>query len=194
MLPMISTAEEIFAVRRILNGIDDESNDEHSQFTRNELPHLKLGIMIEVPSAALIAASLAPHVDFFSIGTNDLAQYVFASDRTNSTVAKLADPLHPAVLHLIHMTCKAAQAAGRPVSLCGEIAGDPLAAPLLLGLGVNELSVPLLAVPTIKDTIRGVEIARCRELAAGALACGSATEVRGLLAAHKRAQQPENEP
>jgi phosphocarrier protein FPr len=189
MLPMISTAEEVFTVRQILNGIGDESNDEviqlHSALDthlhNSPVPHLKLGIMIEVPSAALIAASLAPHVDFFSIGTNDLAQYVFASDRTNSAVAKLADPLHPAVLHLIHFTCNAAHAAGKPVSLCGEIAGDPLAVPLLIGLGINELSVPLLAVPTIKETVRAVEMTHCRQLAAAALACGSATEVRAML-------------
>lgn len=186
MLPMISIAEEIFSVRTILNAIVDESNDEYDHIVGDALPHLKLGIMIEVPSAALIAASLAPHVDFFSIGTNDLAQYVFASDRTNSVVAKLADPLHPAVLQLIHLTCVAAQAAGKPVSLCGEIAGDPLAAPLLLGLGVNELSVPLLAVPTIKEIVRELDMSQCRQLASAALACGSATAVRALLVADQR--------
>ena len=185
MLPMISTAEEIFSVRRILNGIVDESNDEFTHIGGSRLPHLKLGIMIEVPSAALIAASLAPHVDFFSIGTNDLAQYVFASDRTNSTVAKLADPLHPAVLHLIHLTCTAAHTANKPVSLCGEIAGDPVAVPLLLGLGVNELSVPLLAVPTIKETVRSIEMTHCRQLATAALTCSSAAEVRALLLADR---------
>lgn len=188
MLPMISTAEEIFAVRHILNGIIDESNDEFNHISPEALPHLKLGIMIEVPSAALIASALAPHVDFFSIGTNDLAQYVFASDRTNSTVAKLADALHPAVLHLIHLTCKAGDAAGKPVSLCGEIAGDPLAVPLLLGLGINELSVPLLAVPTIKEIVRDIDMAHCRQLATAALACGSAAEVRALLAADQNAK------
>jgi phosphoenolpyruvate-protein phosphotransferase len=173
MLPMISTAEEIFAVRAIL---DAPERDPECQ-----LPHLKLGIMIEVPSAALIAHSLAPHVDFFSIGTNDLSQYVLASDRTNSSVAKLADPLHPAVLHLIKLTCDAAAAHGKPVSLCGEIAGDPVAAPLLIGLGVTELSVPLPAVPQIKETVRRVTVAHCRELAADALACDSVAAVRACL-------------
>jgi phosphoenolpyruvate-protein kinase (PTS system EI component) len=203
MLPMISTAEEIFTVRAILNAIVDESNDVEvklwgdspkdsddgsiqSRNKGNELPHLKLGIMIEVPSAALIASTLAPHVDFFSIGTNDLAQYVFASDRTNSVVAKMADPLHPAVLQLIHQTCVAAQAAGKPVSLCGEIAGDPLAVPLLLGLGVNELSMALPAIPLIKEVVRSVEMAHCRQLAMAALACGSATAVRALLVADRQ--------
>src|SRR5690606_33612772 len=126
-----STVEEVWAARTILAD------------ALAELPRLKLGIMIEVPSAALIAHSLAPQVDFFSIGTNDLAQYALASDRTNSAVAKLPDPLHPAVLQLIQMTCAAAQAHGKIVSLCGEVGGDPEAVPLLLGLGVNELSVPL---------------------------------------------------
>jgi phosphoenolpyruvate-protein phosphotransferase len=183
MLPMISTTEEIFNVRKILNGIVDESNDEFYTVVSKRLPPLKLGIMIEVPSAALIASSLAPHVDFFSIGTNDLAQYVLASDRTNSNVAKLADALHPAVLRLIHLTCLAGRSAGKPVSLCGEIAGDPLAVPLLLGLGVTELSAPILAVPTIKETVRSIDLSHCRQLATAALACGSATEVRALLMA-----------
>jgi phosphoenolpyruvate-protein kinase (PTS system EI component) len=183
LLPMISTAEEVLRVREILESMGDQAPGEANGQEGDVLPHLKLGIMIEVPSAALIASALAPLVDFFSIGTNDLAQYVFASDRTNSDVANLADPLHPAVLQLIHLTCTAAQAAGKPVSLCGEIAGDPLAAPLLLGLGVNELSVPLLAVPAIKAVVRTMEMAHARQLAGAALACSSAIEVRSLLAA-----------
>jgi phosphocarrier protein FPr len=189
MLPMISTAEEIFAVRTLLEPLSDESNDTLlllGGLAGSSLPPLKLGIMIEVPSAALIAGSLAPHVDFFSIGTNDLAQYVLASDRTNSSVAKLADPLHPAVLRLVHNTCLAAHAAGKPVSLCGEVAGDPLAAPLLIGLGVTELSTPLPAVAIVKETIRHVSLAHCRNLAAAALACGSAAAVRALLAADQQ--------
>ncbi len=189
MLPMISTAEEIFAVRALLEPLADESNDTTvilGDIPGCALPPLKLGIMIEVPSAALIAGSLAPHVDFFSIGTNDLAQYVLASDRTNSSVAKMADPLHPAVLRLIHNTCLAARAVGKPVSLCGEVAGDPLAAPLLIGLGVTELSTPLPAVAIVKETIRRVSLARCRDLAAAALECGSAAAVRALLAADEQ--------
>ena len=171
MLPMISTLEEITSVRAILQAVDAESS----------LTPLKIGIMIEVPSAALIARVLAPHVDFFSIGTNDLAQYVLASDRTNSTVARMVDPLHPAVLALIAQTCAAAREFGRPVSLCGEVAGDPLAVPLLLGLGVTELSVPLPAVPIIKETVRHLDLAHCRPLALTALTCASAAEVRHLL-------------
>jgi phosphoenolpyruvate-protein phosphotransferase len=172
MLPMISTVEEVSTVRAILAESTEEDKD---------LPLLKIGIMIEVPSAALIARTLAPLVDFFSIGTNDLAQYVLASDRTNSTVARMADPLHPAVLALIKLTCDAGQAFGKPVSLCGELAGDPAAAPLLLGLGVGELSVPLPAVPLVKEMVRHVDLDHCRTLAAAVLACDSAAAVRALL-------------
>lgn len=169
MLPMVSTLEEVLAARALLAAAPPER------------PALKLGIMIEVPSAALIAHSLAPHVDFFSIGTNDLAQYTLAGDRTNAAVAKLADPLHPAVLRLIQMTCQAAQVHGKTVSLCGEIGGDPQAVPLLLGLGVHELSVPLPAVAIVKETVRRSSLDACRTLAAAALACHSAAEVRALL-------------
>ncbi len=170
LLPMISTAEEILTVRDLLSQLPAD------------LPPLRLGIMVEVPSAALIAPALAPLVDFFSIGTNDLAQYVLASDRTNSVVAGMADPLHPAVLHLIRLTCEAGRQAHKPVSLCGEIAGDPIAVPLLVGLGVTELSAPLPAVPLIKETIRDLHLAECRELARQALACRSGIQVRELLA------------
>jgi phosphocarrier protein FPr len=170
MLPMISTTEEVQTVRKLLDNLSAE------------LPPLPIGIMIEVPSAALIASSLAPLVDFFSIGTNDLAQYVLASDRTNTTVARMVDPLHPAVLHLIKNTCQAGRMAGKPVSLCGEIAGDPKAAPLLLGLGVTELSAPLPAIPLIKQTVRRWDMARCRQLARHALRCHSAQAVHELLA------------
>lgn len=169
MLPMISTLEEVLAVHAILAGGPDD------------LPRLKLGIMVEVPSAALIAHSLAPHVDFFSIGTNDLAQYVLAGDRTNTTIAKLVDPLHPAVLRLIRITCEAGQAHNKPVSICGEIGGNPAAVPLLLGLGITELSVPLPAAPLVKVKVRHSRVAECRDLAAAALACPGAAEVRALL-------------
>jgi phosphocarrier protein len=185
MLPMISTVEEVNAVRDML-AVDELAADETERCHEGAPPpRLKLGIMIEVPSAALTAHALAPQVDFFSIGTNDLAQYALASDRTNSTVARLADPLHPAVLRLIQLTCDAGRAFGKPVSLCGEIAGDPAAAPLLLGLGVTELSVPLPAAPLVKETVRRVDLAACRALAAAALVCDSAAAVRSLLVEHQ---------
>lgn len=171
MLPMISTVEEVRAVRSLLA----------EAVPADQSPMIKIGVMIEVPSAALIADHLAPLVDFFSIGTNDLAQYVLATDRTNSSVAALADPLHPAVLRLIQLTCQAGAAHDIPVSICGEIGGDPQAVPLLLGLGLQELSVPVLAAPLVKAAVRRSTQAACRALAEQALACADSNGVRNLL-------------
>ena len=171
MLPMISTVEEVRSVRSLLA----------EAVPADQAAMIKIGVMIEVPSAALIADHIAPLVDFFSIGTNDLAQYTLATDRTNSSVAALADPLHPAVLRLIQLTCQAGVAQGIPVSICGEIGGDPQAIPLLLGLGLNELSVPVLAAPLVKAAVRRSTQAACRALAAQALACPDSSAVRALL-------------
>jgi len=170
LLPMISTVEEIRTARAILSEPADH------------LPRLPIGIMIEVPSAALIAAQLAAHADFFSIGTNDLAQYTLASDRTDPNVGAMADPLHPSVLRLIAMTCQAGSGAGIPVSLCGELAGHIPAVKLLLGLGVHELSAPLPAVPLVKAAIRRNRLADCRLLAERALTMADAASVRSLIA------------
>ncbi|MCE7987460.1 MAG: phosphoenolpyruvate--protein phosphotransferase [Caldilinea sp. CFX5] len=171
MLPMISTVEEVRAVRTLLT----------EAVPADQAAMIKIGVMIEVPSAALIADRIAPLVDFFSIGTNDLAQYVLATDRTNSSVAALADPLHPAVLRLIQLTCQAGAAHNIPVSICGEIGGDPQAVPLLLGLGLNELSVPVLAAPLVKAAVRRSTQVACRTLAEQALACPDSNAVRALL-------------
>ena len=139
--------------------------------------------MLEVPSAALIAEKLAPLVDFFSVGTNDLTQYTLAAERGNAAVAALSDPLHPAVLRLIRLTAEAAAAAGRRVAVCGEVAGDRLAVPLLIGLGVTELSMNAVAIPAAKQAVRGTDAARAADLAEQALAAESAAAVRRLLAA-----------
>ena len=129
-------------------------------------------------SAAICAELFAPEVDFFSIGTNDLAQYVMAADRTNSATSALADALHPAVLRLIGEVCGAADAHGRWVGVCGEVAGDPLATPVLLGLGVNGLSVAPALVDDIKRLAERLDIDEARSLAAEAVSLGSADEVR----------------
>lgn len=180
MLPMISTVEEVRAIRTRLTAIENEVNETAGPrpFAR---PQIKIGVMIEVPSAALLADRIAPLVDFLSIGTNDLAQYTLAADRTNSSVAALADPLHPAVLQLIRVTCQAAAAAGIPVSICGEMGGDPTVVPLLVGLGLTELSVPVPAVPLVKAAIRRTTQAACRALAEQALYCDDSKAVRALL-------------
>jgi phosphotransferase system enzyme I (PtsI) len=118
---------------------------------------LPVGVMIEVPSAAMIADALARECDFFSIGTNDLTQYTLAVDRGNERVAHLYDPLHPAVLGLIDRTVRAARRHGIPVSICGEMASNPLAVPLLVGLGIEELSGVASSVPVIKEIVRALE-------------------------------------
>jgi len=137
-------------------------------------------VMIETPAAALRAGSLAAVADFFSIGTNDLAQYTLAMDRGQAELAAQLDALHPAVLHLIHAAAEAGRTSGRPVAVCGGLASDPSAAPLLAGLGVNELSAVPSVIPEIKASLRAVTLDVCRALAERALAAESAADVRAL--------------
>ena len=140
--------------------------------------------MVEVPSAALTAGALAPAVDFFSVGTNDLAQYTLAADRDVTAVAGLADAMHPAVLTLIGRAAAAAADAGRWIGVCGELAADPLAVPLLLGLGVRELSVNAAAVAAVKQAVRGTDLTEAAELASRAIGLPSAEAVRELMRLH----------
>jgi phosphocarrier protein FPr len=128
----------------------------------------------------LKAAAFVPHVDFLSIGTNDLTQYTLAAERGNASVAALADPLDPSVLRLIDTVCRAAGSTVR-VAVCGEVASEPAAVPLLLGLGVNELSVAPFAVPLVKQAVRTADMEACRALAGAALELASAAEVRSLI-------------
>jgi len=137
--------------------------------------------MIEVPSAALKAAAFVPHVDFFSVGTNDLTQYAMAAERGNQAVAGLADGLDPGVLRLIGALCD--DAGSVPVSVCGELAADPVAVPVLLGLGVRSLSVVPPAVALVKQRVREIDLGDARRIATSALACESAAEVRALVGA-----------
>jgi phosphoenolpyruvate-protein kinase (PTS system EI component) len=143
--------------------------------------------MIEVPSAALTADAIARECDFFSIGTNDLTQYTLAVDRSNEHVAHLYDPLHPAVLALIDRAVRAAARAGIPVSLCGEMVGDPLAVPLLVGLGISELSGAPSAVPVVKEILHALDSADVESDARAAREVGTAEEVRAIAAARLRA-------
>ncbi|WP_232818193.1 phosphoenolpyruvate--protein phosphotransferase [Zobellella maritima] len=146
-----------------------------------QAPDVQLGIMVEVPSAALNAHVFAEEADFFSIGTNDLTQYTLAVDRGNGELATLSDGLNPAVLRLIKMTVDAAHAKGKWVGVCGELGSDPKALPVLLGLGVDELSVSLKRVPLVKAQVRDWSLARCRELAEQALVAQDAEAVRALV-------------
>jgi phosphotransferase system enzyme I (PtsI) len=138
--------------------------------------------MIEVPSAALLASALAREVDFFSLGTNDLVQYLLAADREDESVASYYQPLHPAVLRLIHELVEASARASRPLTICGEIAGDPAYTPLLLGLGLREFSVAPGKLLDIKRVIRQTDLDQARALASAALALGSVAEIEALIA------------
>jgi phosphoenolpyruvate-protein phosphotransferase/dihydroxyacetone kinase phosphotransfer subunit len=171
MFPMVSTVDELHAATAIL--------DRERRSLGSVMP--ETGIMVEVPGAAIMADAFSNAVDFFSIGTNDLSQYVMAAERTNSRVAALADALHPAVLRLIRKVAEAAEKAGKWVGVCGELAGDPAAALILVGLGVKELSMSPPAIPTVKAAIRATTHERARELARRALDGDSATAVRKLL-------------
>ncbi|MGU9854580.1 phosphoenolpyruvate--protein phosphotransferase [Pseudomonas sp. LF245] len=172
MLPMVSLLSELHQARTILQ-------EEALALGLTELP--KLGIMIEVPSAALMADVFAPHVDFFSIGTNDLTQYTLAMDRDHPRLASQADSFHPAVLRLIATTVKAAHAHGKWVGVCGALASEALAVPVLLGLGVDELSVSVPLIPTIKATVRELDLADCQIIARQVLGLEEAAQVREAL-------------
>jgi multiphosphoryl transfer protein len=174
MFPMVTSLAEVRAAKALV----EEARREVEGAGGRVPPHLEVGIMVEVPSAALDAEVLAPEVDFFSIGTNDLTQYTLAAERCNERVAGFADALHPAVLRLIEMTVQGAGSYGRMVGVCGEIAGDPVAVPILVGLGVRELSAAPPAVPRVKRAVRETEIGSARTLAERALALDSAEAVR----------------
>jgi len=175
MFPMVSTLDELLSARRMLTEAIETAG-------KADPPELRVGIMVEVPATALKAAVFAPLVDFFSIGTNDLTQYTLAAERGNDNVAALGDPLDPGVLRLIDAVCRAAGGGAGPlVAVCGELAADELAVPLLLGLGVRELSVNPRAVPGVKQAVRRVDLPKAVELAARTLQAESASAVRTLL-------------
>ncbi len=175
LVPMVSRINEIHRVLAFLEEIPNVARH------RRPGGAIQVGMMIEVPAAALLADKFAAFVDFFSIGTNDLSQYTLAADRVNSAVATLASALDPSVLRLIAMTCQAGEKAGIPVTVCGEIAGDPSVAPLLLGLGVKELSVAAPSVALVKQAVRLTRMEEARHLAAQALQSSHAQEVHDLL-------------
>ena len=173
MYPMISGLDELEQANALVETYKAELRAEQVPFNEN----LEIGVMIEIPSAALVAESLARRVKFFSIGTNDLIQYTLAVDRMNERVAHLYEPTHPAILRLIHATVTAAHNNGIWVGVCGEMASDPAMVPLLLGLGVDELSVASSLVPSIKFLIRRLKLAEARELAEHALKSESSGQI-----------------
>jgi len=173
MYPMISGLDELNQANGLVEEYKAELREEKIPFDE----HLEVGAMIETPSAAMVADSLAKRVKFFSIGTNDLIQYSLAVDRMNEKIAHLYEPTHPAIVRLIKSTVEAAHKHNIRVSVCGEMAGDPVLAPLLLGLGVDELSAAPSLVPSLKFLIRRLKLSEARELAVFALECESAAEI-----------------
>jgi len=187
MYPMITNLDEIHRANELLDEAKEDLDRLGIPFKRD----VEVGVMIEVPAAALMADALAKEVAFFSLGTNDLIQYTIAVDRVNERVAYLYEPTHPAVLKLVKMTIDAAHANGIWVGVCGQMAADPILAPLLVGMGVDELSVAPQAVPLVKDVVRSVTHERTRELAAAALATVSGIEALRLCRELVREAAPE---
>ena len=178
MFPMVATLEEYRQARSALERVREELEQAGTAVPKE----LEVGVMIEVPAAALAAEVFAPEVGFFSLGTNDLTQYTMAAERGNASVAGLADGLHPSVLRLIRIVADAGSRHDRWVGVCGELASDPVAVPVLVGLGITELSANAPAIPAVKQAIRSVDADAARALADEALRLSSASEVRALVA------------
>lgn len=187
LIPMVSGIEEIREAKRILAELKDDLAREGIPAGRD----LPVGVMIEVPSAVVIAEELAAEADFFSIGTNDLIQYALAIDRINERVSYLYEPLHPAVLRLIRQVVEAGHRAGIPVAMCGEMAGDPLYTLILLGFGLDELSMNPLAIPRVKRIIRASTRKESRKLLKRILTFSSAAEIRSHVEDYMHSRFPE---
>lgn len=177
LIPMVTTLEEIRQTKKIIADIREELSSERIPFDKTA----KFGVMIEIPGAALMADEIAAEVDFLSIGTNDLIQYTLAVDRVNEDVSYLYEPLHPAVLRLLKMICDAGKSRNIEVSLCGEMAGNPLCFMILLGLGLSELSMNPVSIPRVKKLTRSVTFRQAKEILDRALDCRTAAEVEHIL-------------
>ena len=173
MYPMIASVEEVKQANAMLDECKEELTAEGKEFNKD----IKVGIMIEVPAAAVISPILAKYVDFFSIGTNDLCQYTLAVDRMNETIGSLYQPLHPGVLRLIKHVIDASHEQGKFTGMCGELASDPVATMILLGLGLDEFSMTASSIPLIKNILRSVSKAECEEVANKALTMDTAEEI-----------------
>jgi phosphoenolpyruvate-protein phosphotransferase (PTS system enzyme I) len=185
---MVSGMEEVRKAKSLLRECMEELRSARIPFNEG----IKIGIMIEVPSTTIITDLLAREVDFFSIGTNDLIQYTLAIDRINEYVSYLYEPLHPAVLRMIKKTVDDAHAAKIEVSICGEMAGEPLYVPILLGLDLDELSMNAYIIPKVKKIVRGLGHSYCRELVKEILAKDSAIESEDFLKKEMRDMFPDD--
>jgi len=177
MFPMVSTILELRQCRSLWNEVREDLDEAHVPYK----PDVPIGTMIEVPSAAILADLMAKEVDFFSIGTNDLVQYTLAADRNNENVAGLYDPADPAVLRLIKMVVEAAAGRSVAVNVCGEMSGEPTFVPLLLGMGLRQLSVTPRKIPELKRVISFLTVADAERVAKQALLCETARDVTTLL-------------
>lgn len=175
MYPMIASVEEVKQANAMLDECKEELTAEGKEFNKD----IKVGIMIEVPAAAVISPILAKYVDFFSIGTNDLCQYTLAVDRMNEAIGSLYQPLHPGVLRLIKHVIDASHEQGKFTGMCGELASDPVATMILLGLGLDEFSMTASSIPLIKNILRSVSKTECEEVANKALTMDTAEEITG---------------
>ncbi|MGA2139015.1 MAG: phosphoenolpyruvate--protein phosphotransferase [Verrucomicrobiia bacterium] len=187
MYPMISGVAEVMQANEILQQVMLDLKKEGVPFDKQ----IHVGVMIEIPSAALTAEMIAPEVDFFSIGSNDLIQYTMAVDRVNEKVAGLYEPTHPAILRLIRGVVEAGHNNGIWVGVCGEMAGEPLFAPLLLGMGIDELSAAAASLPRVKEVIRRLKFGEAQELAAASLHTNSGREVIAMLNALLQRVDPD---
>ena len=178
MFPLVSGVDEVRRIKRVVEEVKEELSREGKPFDET----IALGIMVELPAAVMCAEMLAEEVDYFSIGSNDLIQYTLACDRNNPRVKKWYDPYHPAVLHSIKKVADAAAKAGKPASLCGEMAGDPVGAVLLMGLGVRSFSLSAPNIPQVKEAIRSVSLSRATAIAQHVLGMASAQEIAAYLA------------
>jgi len=185
MFPLISGVDELRRVKEVVKEVAADLERRSVPFNKK----IKLGSMIEVPSAVMIADLLARECDFFSIGTNDLIQYSIAVDRVNEKIAHMYEPAHPAILRMIHSTVRAAKAARIPCSICGEMAGDPLFAELLVGLGVDELSMSSVAIPLVRAEINEIRMTGAKRFARRLLNVETSAEVRAQLLKRFRARR-----
>jgi phosphotransferase system enzyme I (PtsI) len=186
MFPMISGVEEVRQIKKILHEVKKELQAEGNVFD----PEIEIGIMVEVPSAGTIADILAREVNFFSIGTNDLIQYTLAIDRVNEQVSYLYKPLHPAVLRILRNIINAAHDNGIPVAMCGEMAGEPFYIPILLGLGIDELSMNVMALPRVKRVLRSLDFKQSQSVIDNIFKLSTAGEIEMLLRKEAKKYSP----
>ncbi len=174
LIPMVSSLEEVRQFRTVLEEAKELLRSDAVEFN----PEIKIGMMVEIPSAALLAEHFAREVDFFSIGTNDLIQYTLAVDRANEKLSRLYNHFHPALLQLIKKVIETGEKFGIPVSMCGEMAGDPVAVPLLIGMGLRTFSAAHIVVPEIKNVIRNLSVDECTDLYSKVMHLETASEVK----------------